>query len=92
MRRHDDDVDVGVDDDVDVGVDDGGDVGGGSHSPPTTPGLDFSLPACKVGVGICNLSERGKVGHLDQDQVPAPGLTLSHCTDMRSDWDRAPDS
>ena len=78
------------DDDVDVGVDDGGDVGGGSHSPPTTPGLDFSLPACKVG--ICNLSERGKVGHLDQDQVPAPGLTLSHCTDMRSDWDRAPDS
>ena len=62
-----------------------GDVGQSTHL-----GHGFSLAAWKVDIG--DLCLAGNDGHIDPDQVPGPALPLSHCTDMRSGWDKAPDN
>ena len=64
--------------------------GGGGQS--THLGHGSSLPAWKEDIGDLSLSLTGSVCHIDPGQVPAPALPLSHCTDMRSGWDKALDN
>ena len=74
-----------------VGTRDGGGGGGGGlHSHPTHLGHGFSLLAWKVD--IVDPCQEGNVRHIVPVLVPALVLSLSHCIDMRSDWDKAPDN